>query len=83
MHLILRNTVAGLNITRFSGPMGDSFEFRADPNDNYGSALGVYIRTYPSETVESTCRTGLDSPNLSEIMKPNVNPSIEFECFKR
>ena len=83
LHLIFRNIVSGLNVTQFPGPMGEGFEFRADPNNNYGSALGVYIRSFPFETAESTCRTGLDSPNLSEIMKPNVNPSIEFECFKR
>lgn len=72
---------AGLNIVRFPGPLGEGFQFRADPNDNYGSGMGVYIRTFPFYAAEATCRTGLDSPNLSPIMKPNVNPAVEFQCI--
>ncbi|XP_056002603.1 cartilage intermediate layer protein 1-like [Ostrea edulis] len=77
----ITNVAAGLNIVRFPGPLGEGFQFRADPNDNYGSGMGVYIRTFPFYAAEATCRTGLDSPNLSPIMKPNVNPAVEFQCI--
>ncbi|XP_062575426.1 cartilage intermediate layer protein 2-like [Saccostrea cucullata] len=77
----ITNVASGLNITRIPSVLGEGFEFRADPNDNYGAGMGVFIRTFPFETARATCRTGLDSPNISPIMKPNSNPAVEFECF--
>ncbi|XP_062620422.1 cartilage intermediate layer protein 2-like [Saccostrea cucullata] len=77
----ITNVASGLNITRTSSILGGGFEFRADPNDNYGVGMGVFIRTFPFETARSTCRTGLDSTNISPIMKPNSNPAVELECI--
>lgn len=55
------------------------FTVTINPNDNYGSRYGVFVKTLPVETTRGFCRTGAQYGNE---MKPNINPAVEIKCTK-
>ena len=71
-------------ITTFLSTRSDGFTFRAEPEIAYGPAFGIYTgRGLQDEMYDSAlkyCRTGEDSGNVDDIMNPDTNTAISYDC---
>ena len=64
--------------------ISSGFRFLAEANNNYGPAYGIYTAQGSDMTMYTnalkSCRTGADTGELDDIMNPNKNNFIEFDC---
>ena len=60
------------------------FRFLAGANNNYGPDYGIYIAQGQQDQMYTNglrfCRTGVDSGAVDDIMNPDTNNLIEFDC---
>ena len=61
---------------------GKGFEFVAEPGQNYGYSVGVFVNDNEASKVQDFCYSGIDQgPKIDGLMDPDKNPAMTFDCL--
>ena len=65
-------------------PTANGFNFAVESDNNYGPDFGIYISQGSQNTMYENglrfCRTGFDNGSVDDIMNPDTNTLIQFNC---